>query len=415
MALLPWGDRFETFHDKIGVSLDSFRTELTGGWLFNYVEALRSAGVRTLVLFSSDRVESTLRFTHVGSGAMVSVLPTPRLHLKVRNIHLRYRPESPNLAALASYFSTPLRPLVREMRREHCDVILCQEYEYPRFDVGVLLGKALGLPVFATYQGGRGTSSRIERPLRSLSLRHCAGLIIASQAEIDRVHQTYGVPSQKVDHIPNPVDVGAWRLGNRKAIREELGIPQKARVVEWHGHMEPNRKGIDVLLDAWDVVCSHRPDLSLCLLLVGSGRNTDVVRDRVDSNEKIRWIDRFVLDRRELLRYISAADIYTLPSRHEGFAVAPLEAMACGLPVVATDVSGVRDLLPGEEADGGLVVPPDDPQALAAALLRLVDDPELSRSLGARGKQRVEERFSMRVVGRRLRRFLFPHDRSHWD
>lgn len=410
VALLPWGDRFEAVYDKVGISLDSFGSDLIGGWLFNYVLALRSAGVRTLLVFGSDRVASPVRFTHPATEALISVLPIPRLHRKAHNARLRYRPDSANLAAAASYLATPLRPLIRELRRERCDVILCQEYEYPRFDVGVVLGKALRIPVFATYQGGSATSSRLERPIRSLTVRHSAGLIVASQAEIDRVQETYRVPDEMIGHIPNPVDVDAWRPRHPTATREELGVPQDARVVVWHGHMEPTRKGLDVLFDAWDVVSSLRPDLSPYLLLVGSGRNTAAVRRKVDAHSRILWVDRFVLDQRELLRYISAADIYTLPSRHEGFAVAPLEAMACGLPVVATDISGVRDLLPNEEADGGLIVPSEDPQALAGALLRLLDDPDLSRLLGTRARRRVETQFSIQVVGLRLRDFLFRSD-----
>ena len=76
VGLLPGGDRFEDFFDKIGVSLETFRDEFTGGWLFNYVEALRLAGVRTVLLYTSARVEAAVHFTHVDSGAPVWVLPS---------------------------------------------------------------------------------------------------------------------------------------------------------------------------------------------------------------------------------------------------------------------------------------------------------------------------------------------------
>ena len=144
------------------------------------------------------------------------------------------------------------------------------------------------------------------------------------------------------------------------------------------------------------------------LLLVGTGRNTADLRRRTSGNPNILWIDRYVLDRDELWRYLSTADIYCLPSRSEGFAVAPMEAMSCGLPVVAADVSGVQDLLAGGEEGGGVIVPPEDPFALAAALHRLMDDDELARELGRRARRRAEQEFSLAIVGDRLRRFLFP-------
>jgi starch synthase len=82
--------------------------------------------------------------------------------------------------------------------------------------------------------------------------------------------------------------------------------------------------------------------------------------------------------------------------------------MACGLPVVAADASGVADLLPGGEADGGLIVPREDPAALAASLLRVLDDEGLARELGARARRRAEQEYSLEVVGSHLRDFIFP-------
>jgi glycosyltransferase involved in cell wall biosynthesis len=128
----------------------------------------------------------------------------------------------------------------------------------------------------------------------------------------------------------------------------------------------------------------------------------------VEGNPRVRWVDRYVHDQNELWAYLCAADVYALPSRHEGFAVAPLEAMACGLPVVAADASGVADLLPGGEADGGLIVPREDPAALAASLLRVLDDEGLARELGARARRRAEQEYSLEVVGSHLRDFIFP-------
>jgi glycosyltransferase involved in cell wall biosynthesis len=88
----------------------------------------------------------------------------------------------------------------------------------------------------------------------------------------------------------------------------------------------------------------------------------------------------------------------------EGFPVAVVEAMACGLPVVATDISGVRDAL-GDEPTG-LVVPREDVQALAAAIGRLLDDELLRRLLGERARQRAESEFSLQTVGSRLCAFM---------
>jgi glycosyltransferase involved in cell wall biosynthesis len=408
VALLAGADRFEDFYDRIGISIGAFRDELTGGWLFGYVDALRSVGVRSVMFLFSANVERPQRFVQRATGAVVWILPSPRLHRLLRKVFDRFRPQSDALRSVAAYVSTPQRMLTRTLRRERCDAILCQEYESTRFDLCVLTRRFHGLPVYATFQGANRTTSWVERPIRRSSVRRCAGLIIAARSEIERVRTTYRIPSEKIAHVGNAVDVLAWEPIERSAARAELGIPQDAGVVEWHGHAQIWRKGLDVLLDAWDIVCAERPDRTLLLLLIGSGRNTAEIERRAGGNRRIRWVDRFVHDRSELRTYVSAADVYTLPSRHEGFAVAPLEAMACSLPVVATNAPGVPDLLHGGEAAGGVIVPRGLSSALAAELLRLLDDPALARQLGARARRRVEQEFSLEVVGLSLRSFIFP-------
>src|SRR5215207_2193325 len=131
LAVIPGGDRFEDFFDKIGVSLETFRHEFTGGWLFNYVRALSLVGVRTVLIFTSARVQRPVQFTHVDSGASVWVLPSPRIYQKIRNARQRFWPESRELLAVASYAGTPLRRLRRVLRDERCDALLLQEYEHP--------------------------------------------------------------------------------------------------------------------------------------------------------------------------------------------------------------------------------------------------------------------------------------------
>ena len=411
IALVSGADRFEDSYDKIGVSIDDFRTRLNSGWNFNYVDALTSVGVRTVLIFLSSRVAGPRRFIHRGTGTPVWILREPRRHRLLLKVRGRW-PRSPVPPSLVSYASTPIRGLTQTLDRERCDAILCQEYESTRFDLCVLTRPLHGRPVFATYQGANRTASRVEEPIRRYTVRHADGLIVAARSERKRVVATYGVPRGRIAGIPNPVDVDGWAPIERSIARARVGIAEDVEVVEWHGHAQVWRKGLDVLLDAWQTVCAERPHRELLLLLVGQGRNTAELRRRVAGNSRIRWIDRFIHDREELKTYLCTGDVYTLPSRHEGFAVAPLEAMACGLPVVAADTSGVADLLPDGEASGGVVVPREDATALASALGRLLDDPASARELGTRARLRVEKEFSFDVVGQRLSDFVVAGGRT---
>jgi starch synthase len=105
-------------------------------------------------------------------------------------------------------------------------------------------------------------------------------------------------------------------------------------------------------------------------------------------------------------RYLSAADLYVLPSRREGFPVAPLEAMACGLPVVASDTPAMSNIFDRGSASGGLIVKREDPQALAETIQKLLDNAELRRELGRNAQRNIGDRFSIESVGQQLNQML---------
>lgn len=425
VALVDFSQLVEDYLDNIGVSLDAFLGEMTGGWMFGYVAALRTAGVRTVLFVVSTRVRVPEHRRHAATGATVWVLPAPRAYRWARrrvldpyagsveaacgDVRGARRALCASLMELSPYLSTPLAHLARALRRERCRAVLCQDYEHGRFDACLLLARALGLPVFATFQGGDTSLGRLERRVRGPALRACDGLVIAARREAERVRARYGVPAEKIARVFNPLDLDDWRpptAPERAAARRARGIPADARVAAWHGRVLVELKGLDVLLDAWERLARERPGRELRLLLVGTGNDRGELRRRLAGRPDVVWVDEFVRDRARLRGYLAAADAWTLPSRREGFPVAPLEAMACALPVAAADVSGVEDILEGGEASGGIVVPRADPAALAAALGRLLDDPELGRALGARARKRVERFFSPEAVGAQLRRFL---------
>jgi starch synthase len=262
--------------------------------------------------------------------------------------------------------------------------------------------------VFATFQGGNYHHSHLERFVRPLSLRACAGLIVAPQTEAQRVRARYGVHPAKVTRIFNPVDLSVWYPVDRAAARAALGLPSGAQVVAWHGRVAVHKKGLDLLLDAWGRVCRERPERQLRLLLVGTGDEAAELRGRLVASRLpgVIWIDQFLHEPAILRQYLSAADVYAFTSRYEGCPVAPVEAMACGLPIVATDATGLPDILEGGEASGGRLVPREDVHALAREIGRLLDDPQAAHDLGERARHRAAACFSVESVGRQLRDLL---------
>jgi glycosyltransferase involved in cell wall biosynthesis len=426
IAILPWGDFIEDFLDTIGLSLEDFAYKMTGGWLFGYIDALRLQGIRSTIFCFSKRVQSTVRMVHKDTGAEIIILRASVAYRKIRE-----RLEDPYASHAAqmfgatrgfarfghklihpivSYLATPMTSLAREIHHSGCTAILCQEYETPRFDTAIGIGMLLRIPVFATFQGGNWHRSRIERRLRPRMLRQSAGLIIASSVEAKRVRQLYGIAGKKISSIFNPLDLAEWRPGSQADARRNLGIAEGARVAVWHGRIDIRAKGLDVLLEAWQQVCAGRHGRDLLLLMAGSGRDAQEFDEEISrrSVTQIRWIRDYVLSRTAMREYLIAADVYVFSSRHEGFALAPLEAMACGLPVVAACASGIADIFGDAEEFGGVVVPVEDAASLAKNVGRLLDDSVDARVLGARARSRVEQAFSTDKVGAQLRDLFFP-------
>jgi starch synthase len=435
IALLHCYDLIEDFSDMIGLSLEAYCKEFSCNYMFGYANALKAVGVQTVLFYISACVTEPVCFINELSGIRIHVLPAPKIYRAFRALRSSRRrilkiegefsknsdvsnrrtnssllkPLKNAISSLGTYISTPLGLLARELRREGCNAILCQSYEYARFDACVLLGQLMQMPVFATFQGGGcEPGSFVEYLLRPLALRACAGLIVAPQAERQRVLSCYKMPITKVARIFNPLDVEAWQAIDRNQARAELGIPLDAKVVVCHGRIEIHNKGLDILLEAWEQICRERPSIDLRLLLLGTGSDANELRQRITAMQLrgVMWRDEFVNDRTVIQKYLSAADVYTLASRNEGFPIAPTEAMACNLPVVAADAPGIAEILEGGEVSGGLTVPREDAKALALELGRVLDDEVWGREMGKRARRRVEEYFSPEAIGKQLRDYL---------
>jgi glycosyltransferase involved in cell wall biosynthesis len=182
--------------------------------------------------------------------------------------------------------------------------------------------------------------------------------------------------------VPNGVDLTRFRpydAADRAAARDRLGLPDAPTVV-CVGRLAP-QKGQSDLLDAWSAVRAGLPGAALAL--VGDGPDRDALAARAAGEPGVLLAGA----RDDVPDWLAAADVVVVPSRWEGMALAPLEAMACGRSVVATDVTGIADSVVPE---AGAVVPPGDVATLAAALLERLREPGQADAEGWAGRVHVE-------------------------
>lgn len=158
------------------------------------------------------------------------------------------------------------------------------------------------------------------------------------------------------------------------------------------------QKGIDVLLRSLPLVVRHH---DVVLNIIGTGPRLEQHTALAEELNVHRYVNFFgFIEHDKMPAYYAQADLFILPSRRESFGLVLVEAMACGVPVVATTAGAIPEVV--EHGVTGLLVPPDDPEALAGAMNSLLSDPNRMKAMGARGKQRVEKYFTWDKVAERV-------------
>lgn len=291
-----------------------------------------------------------------------------------------------------------LLALCNLIRREKVDVI--QSHLLGSSVYGALAGWLTHRPVVATFHGDVdfAGAGRLH-DLKFRVMNHAVSRYVTVSHDLAVRARARGLsPRVQTEIIYNGIDVSRYgKTEEAAALRRELGFPDDAVVVGSLGNIR-SAKSYDVLLKAAAHVCSQKPHVRFVVAGASNPASMAPLQRLVD-DLRLRERVRFLGFRSDVPAFLGALDVFALSSSSEGFSIATVEAQATGLPVVVTRCGGPEEIVTDQET--GLLVPVQDPAALANAIVRLIEEPALAQRLALAGQRAAKERYSASaMVGR---------------
>jgi glycosyltransferase involved in cell wall biosynthesis len=297
-----------------------------------------------------------------------------------------------------------LPPLLQLIRREEPDLV--HAHLFKSMVLTTLAARLAGIPCLLHDHSGLDAETlrfyfpnRISRNLYSwvyrLALRSCAGVLVLTPQIKDSYPKDFQLPAEKITVLPNAIDFKGIQTvtAGGLSLREELDLPADTRLIMMVGRLAPEKN--------WPTfieIASRFPDPSQnAFIAVGTGSLEGQLRKSVW--EKGVKNVHFLGDTQDVPSILHQADVFILTSQREAFGIVLLEAMAAGLPVIATCTSGPSSIIQPEI--NGLLVEPDDVDGFMAALQRVLTDPELASRLVQNAYQSLP-RFDSKVICQQL-------------
>lgn len=247
----------------------------------------------------------------------------------------------------------------------------------------------------------------LKQILKKKLLSNVAGVVAVSAENRRIIEEMFPFVKDKITVIHNGIDVSWWKSQllrftdeDYKKIKKDVFLANKntltiGTIAELH-----ERKGLKYLIEAMQEIVERFPNVKL--VLIGEGGE----REHLEKFVSVKNLENHVVftgRQKEIPKLLKSCDIFCLPSRREAFGLVNAEAMITGLPVVATEVGGIPEIVKNGET--GLLVPPEDSGALACALISLIENPERRIEMGQLGKQRVYDLFDARVMAEKYEEF----------
>jgi glycosyltransferase involved in cell wall biosynthesis len=328
---------------------------------------------------------------------------------KIRIIHVNAGPaEDIPKETLLQYMPAFKADMLRFIQKQQISYELIHANFFMSALVAMELKAELGIPFVVTFhalghirrihQGDNDRFPKERIAIEENAVKEASLIIAECPQDREDLIRYYNAPAEKITIIPCGVNTTECYPVNKSFARSLLGLPYDERILLQLGRMVP-RKGVDnVIVALSKVKCK---DAKVRLLIVGGDADTAAELTRLQQLARdLKVSDKVYFagqkSREELKYYYAAADLFITTPWYEPFGITPLEAMACGTPVIGSKVGGIKFSV----ADGqtGLLVPPKDPDALARKISGLLRSPALLREMSHNAIRRVNKLFTWELV-----------------
>ena len=306
------------------------------------------------------------------------------------------------------YFTLPYSWFIFKLVKMYKIDLIHAHFAYPEGFAALLTKKVVGKPLFLTLHGvdilteqsvnyGIRLKKRYDRLVRKVLAQ--ADKVFAASKCVYREALNAGCNEERLIYLPNGVDLGKFNPNiDGSFVKKRFGITHRPVIFTLRFHEAKN--GIEYLIKAVPFVLKEVPD---AVFIIGSDGPLRIYHERLARKLKVDKCCIFTgrIPQKELPYYYAACDVFVIPSIIEAFGLVSVEAMACGKPVIGTNIGGIPDVI----IDGinGILVKPKNHQEIAQEIAVLLKNSELRKEMGMRGRRIVEEKFD---IDKRIDRIL---------
>jgi glycosyltransferase involved in cell wall biosynthesis len=393
VAFIDFADVFEDFYPHLGIDHQAFATTWAGTGNHSFSSVIQEfVGNVTWYELSLSRSSPSERHA---LGMQVNFVRSSLIHRALwktfyaRNWSWRLRSAYRTYATASSYLAPLSVDFVRTLRRDRPDALFVQDYSSGRFDVLLAAARLLRVPLI-TYHSGSTPDAYTGRILRKRTLRRADAILVTSTREAQHLTDEFGVDPALCRVVLTPIDTSVFSP-NVRNLNDE-------RYLLFVGRLDDAVKRVSAILAAFE---RARGRHNVRLLVVGDGEDGQKLRALGQKllGEVVEFLG-WVEEPERLAHLYANADALILASVREGFPTVVGEALACGTPVIATDVGGVSEVVSDEVT--GRLLPAGDDVALTDTLTEVIENPALYAAMRPAARRVAEERLGRAVVGGKL-------------